>query len=303
MKHPFRLAAAVTVASLAVLPASASAHQPPSPKTVAQHARSADKALDKVASLVSRNRDAAAAIELARNRREGRLADREAARLARSPRGSRGVTAATQATHRVARLHDRGAEVLAGTVAEADGGLQVDMAKAVGSELQGREKALSVLAGLTERLPQEAREGIARAIAALSSDGADETASLVQAVESGKLSPQAAAAVQQALERALSAIDSGVERLRSMVERLPEEARPLVDQALRDTGSARAGEAGAPGAARRRRPRLGRRRTATSRWRGACVRLHPLSGARLLTLCPPGRRCEAGGARLLRPTR
>lgn len=229
-KHSFRLAAAAAAIASLAIPATVSAHQPPSPQTVVKHARSADQALDRVASLVARNQDAAAAIALARNRRETRNASREAGRLAKR-RGNPAVRRAALATRTVAKLHDHNAEVLADIVDEAGGALALDIARAVDSDLRGRESALSVLTRLMGRLPMEAREGIARALAALSADGDDEIASLVQALQSGNLPPEAAAAVQHALARAVAGIDTGIERLRSIIDEVPAEARPHLEMA------------------------------------------------------------------------
>lgn len=166
-KSTFHFAAtAAAIASLAI-PATASAHQAPSPQTVVKHARNADQALDKVASLVAHNRDAAAAIALARNRRETRDASREAGRLAKR-RGKAGLRRAAAVTRTVAKLHDQNAEVLAGIVDEAGAALALDIAMAVDADLRARDNALSVLTRLMERLPAEAQEGIARALAAVS---------------------------------------------------------------------------------------------------------------------------------------
>lgn len=172
-KSTFRFAAAAAAIASLAIPATASAHQATSPETVVKHARSADQALDKVASLVARNQDAAAAVALARNRRETRNASREAGRLAKR-RGNPGLRRAAVTARTMAKLHDHNAEVLAGIVDEAGAALALDIARAVDSDLRGRENALSVLTRLMGRVPAEAREGIARTLAALSRDSDDE---------------------------------------------------------------------------------------------------------------------------------
>lgn len=231
MKYRVTLLGGALVAAMA-LPVTAEAHQGVSPKTVAKHVRSADRALGMVETLVERNRDAKAAVALAKLRRETRAADREAAKLRRKARGRRAKSRAASATLKVARQHDEAAEVLARIVDEASGALQVDIAEAVDSALRAREKAISVLTRLMRRLPGPMKTQVAKAIARLSSDGADEVRSLSQAIASGALTPEAMAEVQQALERATAAIDSALERLNEVVKMVPEPARPYVEQAV-----------------------------------------------------------------------
>ncbi len=231
MKYRLTLMGGALVAAMA-LPVTAEAHKSVSPKTVAKHVRSADQALGRVESLVERNRDAKAAVSLAKLRRESRATDREAAKLRRQVRSRRAKSRAASSTLKVARQHDQAVEVLARIVDEAGGALQVDIAEVVNSELRGREKAISVLTRLMGRLPGPARAALAKAIARLSSDGADEVRSLSQALEGGKLSPEAIRAVQEALALATAAIDFAIERLSSLMDMVPEQARPYVEQAL-----------------------------------------------------------------------
>jgi hypothetical protein len=231
MKYRLTFLSGALVVAMA-LPVTAEAHRGVSPQTVAKHVRSADAALDMVGSLVERNRDAKAAIQLVKLRRQSRAADREAASLRRRARGGRAKSRAASATLKVARQHNEAAEVLARLVDEAGGALQVDIAEMIGSELRGREKAISVLTRLMGRLPESARTAVAKAIARLSTDGADEVRSLSEALAGGKLSPEAAAEVQEALQRATVAIDAAVARLNTVAERVSEQARPYVEQAL-----------------------------------------------------------------------
>lgn len=88
MNYRITLTAGAILALLA-LPATAGAHERPSPQTVAKHVRGANLALDRVASLVTHDDNSAAAIELARNRRQTRAADREAARRRGRPASAR----------------------------------------------------------------------------------------------------------------------------------------------------------------------------------------------------------------------
>ncbi|MDQ3720419.1 MAG: hypothetical protein M3350_06510 [Actinomycetota bacterium] len=231
MKYRATLVGGALVAAMA-LPVTAEAHQSASPKTVAKHVRSADRALGIVETLVERNSDAKAAVRLAKMRRDLRAADRESATLRRRARSPRAKGRAASATVKVARQHNEAAEVLAVIVDEAGGRPQVDIAATIDSELRGREKAISVLTKLLNRLPESAKPGIARAIAQLSSDGLDEVSSLTEALQGATLSPQAREKVQDALERATRAIDTAIDRLSSVVGLVPEQARPYVEQAI-----------------------------------------------------------------------
>ena len=232
MKLRTRIFSTALVGALAIAPAAASAHKAPSPSSVKVHVRSADQALDMVESLVDRNQDAKAAIQFARNRRQMRAASRETRALQRRARGERGAARAASATRLVAKQSNANAETFAEIVDEVSGKLQIDVAQAAKSDLQGREKALDVLTRLMDRVPDAAKPGLARAIAALSSDGGDEVADLSSALGGGALPPAAQQAVGEALAQALAAIDGATERLNGIADLVPEQARPHVEQAM-----------------------------------------------------------------------
>ena len=232
MNHRTRIFSTALVGALAIAPAAASAHETPSPNSVKVHVRSADQALDMVESLVDRNQDAKAAIQFARNRRQMHAASRETRALQRGARGERGAARAASATRLVAKQSNTNAETFAEIVDEVSGKLQIDVAQAARSDLRGREKALDVLARLMDRVPAQAKQGIALAIAALSSDGADEVADLSSAFGGGTLPPEAQQAVGQALAQAFAAIDGAIERLNGIAALVPEQARPYVQQAM-----------------------------------------------------------------------
>lgn len=220
------------VGAMAMAPAAASAHPAPSPQSVAKHVRNADQALTMVESLVSQNKDAQAAVQFARNRSQMRAAARETRRLQRRSASGVGARRAAVATRLLARQSNSNAETYAEIVDEVSGELQLDVARAAASDLRARELALAVLTALMDRVPEQARPAIARAIAALSSDGQDEVAALAAALESGALPPEVEDAVQQALQTATAAIDEAIERLNGIVGQVPEQVRPQVEQAV-----------------------------------------------------------------------
>lgn len=232
MKHRTRIFSTALVGALVMAPAVASAHETPSPGTVKDHVRNANQALDKVETLVSHNQNATAAIQFARNRRQMRAASRETRALQSRTRSERGAARAAAGSRLVAKQSNTNAETFAEIVDEVSGKLQIDVAQAAWSDLRGREKALDVLARLMDRVPEAAKPGIARAIAALSSDGGDEVADLSAALAVGSLPSATQEAVEQAHAQAVTAIDRGLERLRSIADRVPEQAGTQVQQAI-----------------------------------------------------------------------
>ena len=232
MKRRTRILSTALAGAAVMVPASASAHETPSQSTVKVHVRNADQALEKVESLVSHNQDARAAIQFARNRRQMRLAARETRVLQRRTRSERGAARAAAATRSLARQANVNAETFAELVDEVSGELQIDVARAATSDLRVRETALDVLTRLMNRVPEAAKPGLARAIAALSSDGADEVADLSAATTGGTLPADAQVAVETALAQAVAGLDRGLERLNSIAGRVPEQARAHVQQAI-----------------------------------------------------------------------
>lgn len=215
----------VTAALALALPVSASAHSPASPQSVRNHVRSADAALTKVERLVAGNRDAAAAVAMARNQVQTRAAAREAGRL-------RGASRRATAVRLVARLQDANVATFAELVDEVDAAAQEQMADALAAALAGRERALSTLTALAPKLPPQAQRGVARAIAALSGDRTDEVAQLIAAMGSGRISAGAQPVVEQALSNAAAGIAVGMGRLQEILGVLPPRAQAPVQQAM-----------------------------------------------------------------------
>lgn len=220
-----KLTAALAATAVLAAPAVASAHQKSSTQSVRAHVRSADQALTMVADLVKDNKDAAAAIQMVKNRRQTQAATREASRL-------RSRSARSTALRLVARQRDDNVETYAALVDEVSGDAQVDMATAIGQNVNGREKALSTLAGLMATLPAQAHAGIARAIAAISGNGHEEVVDIVDALRSGQVSEAAQPALTTSLTAASGAMFTGVERLQGLVAGLPGPAQGPVQSAI-----------------------------------------------------------------------
>lgn len=220
-----KLTAALAATAVLAVPAAASAHEKSSTQSVRAHIRNADQALTMVADLVKDNKDAATAIQMVQNRRQTQAATREAGRV-------RGRSARAAAMRLVAQQRDDNVESYAALVDEVAGDTQVDMANAIASNVNGREKALSTLTALLPMLPAQAQAGIAKAIAAISGNGQDEVVDIVTALNSGQVSDAAQPALSTALTAASGAMFTGVNRLQGLVAGLPGPAQGPVQNAI-----------------------------------------------------------------------
>lgn len=222
-----KLIAAGAALAVFAAPAAAGAHGKATPQSVKTHVRSAHAALDVVASLVRDHEDAAAAIAFARNRRDTLAAQREARALAaRAPR------AGVAALKTVAALTDEQGGIYADLVDEASGTLQVSLAKGAAASVKGRDRAVAQLTALAGTLPPAAAQGIARAIAAVLSDGAQEAEDLSTAAAAPQVSTHAQAWLQLASEQSAAGMNTAVGKLRELLPTLPAAAQPHVEQAI-----------------------------------------------------------------------
>ena len=96
--------------------------------------------------------------------------------------------AAAAATAVLAKEHGQNIEKLAAALIPADGADENAIAAAARADTKGREKAIAILTALLAKVPEQAKPGILKAIAALSLDRADETDVAVDALVSSKVS-------------------------------------------------------------------------------------------------------------------
>ncbi|MBA3299901.1 MAG: hypothetical protein H0U24_07490 [Thermoleophilaceae bacterium] len=229
MKLTTRLAAGALMATLVAVPATAEAK--PVSKVRAQVV-AADKSLDRVVSLASRNRDTAAARELRRYRRHLRSAEGQVRRL----RGSTGSLAGAESYGRSVRMvgsvANECADSLSQIVAQVGGDPQVAIAQAIKACIVTRERVVEVLTQMLDQVPAEARPYLAQVIALLSSDGKDEVQALTVALGNPALPVDVAAILTQALALATDAINDAIGRLQGIVGMLPASAQPIVNTAL-----------------------------------------------------------------------
>ena len=231
MKVSTRLAAGALVASLAAVPAVAEA-KPASAGKVRTEVRAADKSLDRVVSLVQRNRDAAASKQLTRYRKQLRRADGQLKVLRRSATGTAGAKSYGSAARMVGSISNECVDSLSKIVDEAAGNPQEAIAKSITACLAARERVLDTLTQLIDQVPVQARPYLAKVIAMLSTDGKDEVAALTDALANPALPTDVASILTQALEMATAAIDDAMARLQGILDVVPPEARPMVESAL-----------------------------------------------------------------------
>jgi hypothetical protein len=231
MKLSTRLAAGALVASLAAVPATAEA-KPASAAKVRAEVRVADKSLDRVVSLVQRNRDRAASKQLAKYRKQLRRADGQLRKLRSSATDTAGAKSYGSAARMVGSISNECVDSLAKIVDEAAGNPQEAIARAITACLAARERVLDTLTQLISQVPVEAQPYLAKVIAMLSSDGQDEIANLTGVLDNPGLPTDVASILTTALEMATQAIDDAMTRLNGILDVVPPEVRPLVQSTL-----------------------------------------------------------------------
>ncbi|MFP5361263.1 MAG: hypothetical protein ACLGI5_00875 [Thermoleophilia bacterium] len=155
---------------------------------VRAHTDRADAALDRAVVLFQNNSDRKARVAYAKSRREMGLAKADAAtarRQAGSP-SEHGQAARAQAL--LAAQQDQNIETLTRALRRADGRDESRIAAAARADTKGREKAIAILTQLLAQVPEQARSGIAKAIANLSTDRVDEVSAMSTALRSSHVS-------------------------------------------------------------------------------------------------------------------
>ena len=157
-------------------------------KAVQAHTDRADSALDRAVALFERNSDRAARVAYAKSRKQMGLATAAAARARRQADTPNEHAAAALAQAILASEQGQNIEKLTGALIPADGADENKIAAAARADMKGRDKAIAVLTALLSKVPEQAKPGILKAIAALSLDRADETTVAAKAVVSSKVS-------------------------------------------------------------------------------------------------------------------
>ncbi len=190
MSSHLRIGACALIATGALaLPAGANAADiQTAVQAVQAHTDRADTALDRAVSLFDKNSDRAARKAFATSRREMGLAKAAAAKARRQADTPSENTQAALAQVLVGAELGENIEKLAAALLPADGTDENKIAAAARADTQGREKAIAILTALMGQVPDQAKFGIARAIAALSQDRDDETQATGEALVSKDVS-------------------------------------------------------------------------------------------------------------------
>lgn len=206
MSSHLRIGACALIATGALaLPAGANAADIQTAVTAASaHTDRADAALDRAVRQFGKNNDRAARIAFAKSRKEMGRAKAAAAKARRQADTPTENTQAALAQAIVGAELGENIEKLAAALLPADGRDENRIAAAARADTQGREKAIAILTALMGQVPDEAKFGIARAIAALSQDRDDETQAAAKALVSKRVS-----AVNK--RRMVQAIDASVD--------------------------------------------------------------------------------------------
>ena len=229
------IAIGALAAVAAVAPAStASAHIDVAVKSVKAHTDRADSALDRAVSLFERNADKRGSRELARSRRELGRATAEAAKLRRNARSSKQRANAARATALIASQQDENVEQLVGVLDEVEGRVENTIAKTALFDTRGRDKAIAIITALLERgVPDKAASGLARALAALSTDRDDEIVAEIRALVSDEVSLPAKRTVVRGVKADVEGQRKAAAKLAELIADpdMPAESKPGLQRA------------------------------------------------------------------------
>jgi hypothetical protein len=135
---------------------------------VRAHTDRADAALDRALALYGRNKDRSARLAYAASRKQMGLAKAAAAKARRQAGTPQEHVAAALAQQLLAAEQDENIEKLVRALRPADGRDENAIAAAALADTKGRDKAIAILTALLAKVPEQARTGIANAIARLS---------------------------------------------------------------------------------------------------------------------------------------
>ena len=226
MKKTVGMAAALAAGALA-LPAGAQAHVKTGVSAVKQHTTAADAALDRAVALYDRNAVKRGDRLFAQSRHEMAAANREASKLRRQADTPTEEAAGARATALVAAEQDENIEKLTAALDGAKGRAERKVAQAALADTRGREKALVVLTALLDEVPEQARAGIAQAIADRSQDRDSEIEAQAEALVDGDVSSRSKQLVGRSVEANVEGQATGAVRLAGLIagDDLPEQAK------------------------------------------------------------------------------
>ena len=222
-------ACALIAAGALALPAGASAADiQTAVQAVQAHTDRADAALDRAVSLFGKNSDRAARKAFATSRKEMGLAKAAAAKARRQADTPTERTQAALAQALLGAELGENIEKLAAALLPADGTDENKIADAARADTQGREKAIAILTVLMGQVPEQAKFGIARAIAALSQDRDDEAQATGKALVSKHVSPTNKRRVAEAIKVSVDGQDKASATLAALIAdpNMPAQSKP-----------------------------------------------------------------------------
>ena len=155
---------------------------------VRAHTDRADAALERAVSLFEQNSDRAARVAYAKSRREMAGARADAAKALRQADSASDYVRVASAQRLLAAQQDENIQTLTKALRPADGRDESKIAAAARADTKGREKAIAILTQLLAQVPEQARTGIAKAIANLSTDRVGEVSAMSTALRSKHVS-------------------------------------------------------------------------------------------------------------------
>ena len=230
MSSHLRIGACALIASGALaLPAAANAADIQTAVSAVQaHTDRADVALDRALSLFGQNSDRRARVAFARSRKQIGLARAAAAKARRQADTPNEHAQAALAQALVGEQLGENIEQLVAALRPADGRDENAIAAAAKADTTGREKAIAILTVLLGKVPEQARVGIAKAIAALSQDRDDETQAAARALVSTNVSNANKRRVVQAVQTSVDGQATASQTLAALIANpnMPAQSRP-----------------------------------------------------------------------------
>lgn len=227
---------ALACAAILAVPAGASAAGfSDSLDYVQAHTAKADRALDRAAKLLARDRDAEASRSFATSRRELARAKRRAALLDRRADSSRERAIAAEANEVVADEQDENVTQLAGMLDEARGRVENRIAQAALSDARGRDKAIAVISAiLGEGVSGDAAEGLTRALSSLAQGRDEEVEELAETLAGDGVSSRNQRRLARAVEESVDGQAQASARLSELIASadMPEESRAGLQRAF-----------------------------------------------------------------------
>lgn len=219
MSSHLRIGACALIAAGALaLPAAAGAADiQTAVSAVSEHTDRADSALDRAVRLFGRNQDRAARVAYASSRKEMGLAKAAAAKARRLAVTPNEHAAGAAAAAILGAEQGENIEKLAGALRAADGADENAIASAARADTKGRDKAIAILNALLAKVPEQAKTGIAKAIAALSVDRADETQVEAKALVSSNVSETNKRRVAATVKASVDGQDAAAETIAALI--------------------------------------------------------------------------------------